>query len=128
MTDKQNNIVKGVLSISVLFLYFLGVRQWKMALISEVPEKVAYGKHLYFICFSSALYMATFVSVVSIVFAKHYVLNFILKIVNTVCAVILYQEVRYGNAQWSVWSYWIIVVGGANFILQSIILDKLKVK
>lgn len=125
MTDKQKDIVNCILTLSVLFLYFLGVRQWKVAVLSEVPEKVALGKHLYFICFSSALYMATFVAAL---FCKGNMAKVAARIVNTTCAVILYQEARYGDAQWTVWSYWIIVIGGGNFILQYMIIDKIKQK
>jgi len=125
MTNKQKDIVNCVLTLSVLFLYFLGVRQWKVAELSEVPEKVAVGKHIYFICFSSALYMATFVL---FLFAQPNWLKAITSTVNAACAVIVYQEVRYGDAQWSEWSYWIIFVMAANYMLLYMIIEKLKKK
>lgn len=125
MNSKYSNIAKAVVLLSVMFFYFLGVIKWKTAEASNVPSQIAEGKRLYFLCFSSALYMATFVG---LLFAQPNWLKVITIVVNSVCAVILYEEFRNGDKQWTQWSYWLIIIFSANCMLQYMIIEKLKSK
>lgn len=125
MSERYSNIAKAAVLLSVVFLYFLGVREWQMGSVSGILQKIAEGKRLYFLCFSSALYMATFAI---LLFAQPDWLKVITSVVNSVCAVILYEEFRYGDKQWTEWSYFLIVIFAANSMLQYMIIEKLKTK
>lgn len=69
--------------------------------------------------------MATFAV---LLFAQPNWLKVITSVVNSVCAVILYEEFRYGDKQWTEWSYFLILIFAANTTLQFMIIEKLKGK
>lgn len=123
MTDKQTNIVTGVLALFVPFVYFVGVMSWQNTQLSDQHEIVAKGKYVYFVCFSSAFYLA---SLIGFVLSETWIQKAATSTLNTLCAVIIYEECRHGDKQWTLWSYLLIPVIAANYMLMYVVIDKLK--
>ena len=121
--DKHTNIVAAVVMIFVPLIYFFGVFQWKAAQFSTVKQEVWNGSHLYFVSFSSAFYA---LSCVVFILSKPAWLKIVSSSVSSFCAVVLYQEVEYGDKQWSEWSYWLILIVAANYFLFYCILEAYK--
>lgn len=120
---KLNNIIAAVILLFVPMVYAYGVYQWKLNEFSSVPDEIAKGKHLYFVSFSSAFYAF---SIVCFLLANNTWLKVVTSAVSSFCAVLLYQEVKYGNKQWTEWSYWNIVIISLNYFLFYCIIEKYK--
>lgn len=123
MNKKIHNLVAAVVMLSMPMIYFYGVFSWQAREMSDNPNVVDWGKHLYFVSFSSAMYSLSFAL---FLIAKENMLKFISSFVSSVCAVILYQEIRYWDEQWTQWSYWNIVIVSANYLLLYCIIEKYK--
>lgn len=121
--EKYHNIIAAVVMVFIPFVYFLGVFAWKRVQFSEDEDMVAFGKHIYFVCFSSAFYGA---ASVAFLLAKPKWLKLIASTVSSVCAVILFEEIRYGDRQWTVWSYWLIPIVALNYFIYYCIIEKYK--
>lgn len=104
-------------------LYFYGVYAWQTRQFSNLPETVNNGKEIYFICFSSALYAA---ASVGFLLSKTWWLKLISSTVSSVCFVIVFEEVKYGNKQWTQWSYWIIGIAAFNYFIFYCIIERYK--
>ena len=125
MTDKQTNIVTGVLALFVPFVYFVGVMSWQNTQLSDQHEVVAKGKHIYFVCYSSALYGAATIGVLLTKYRPVW-LKILCTVTHSVCAVILYEEIRYGDRQWTVWSWGLMPVVFINYVFFYILLERFK--
>jgi hypothetical protein len=121
--NKTHNIISGIILVFVPLVYFYGVLSWKSAQFSSDIDAVTQGKHIYFVCFSSAFYGA---ASVAFLLAKPKLLKFIASTVSSVCAVILYEEIRYSDKQWTVWSYWLIPLVALNYFIYYCIIEKYK--
>jgi hypothetical protein len=123
ITERQNNIIAAAVMILIPMVYFIGAYQWKVKQFSSIPAEVAHGKEIYFVCFSSALYAA---ASVCFLLSKVWWLKLISSSVSSVCAVILYEEIRYGDRQWTQWSYWLIVVFTLNYFIFYCLIERYK--
>ena len=123
MTERQNNIVAAIIMLTVPMVYFYGVYQWKLHQFSAIKDEIEKGSKVYFICYSSAFYM-----VASVVFLMSRVwwLKLVSSSVSSICAVILYEEIRYGNRQWTHWSYWLIIIVSFNYFIYYCIIERYK--
>jgi len=71
----------------------------------------------------AALYAS---SMVGFLLAHNMIIKAVTSSVSSICAVILYQEVVYGDRQWTEWSYWLIVVVSLNYFLFYSLIEKYK--
>lgn len=124
ISKKIHNIVAAVIMLAMPMIYFFGVWSWQSREMSPIQEVVDFGKHIYFVSFSSAFYCSSFVWLLLI--RRGNLLKFIAASVNSFCAVVLYQEVVYRNEQWTEWSYWLIIIVAANYLLLYCIIEKYK--
>lgn len=122
VTERQNNIVAAIVMLIVPMVYFYGVYVWKQSEFKS-PEIVKHGKSVYFICFSSAFYMS---ASVCFLLAKVWWLKLISSTVSSTCAVILYEEIMYGDRQWTQWSYWLIIIVSLNYFIFYCIIERYK--
>ncbi len=120
---RANNIIAAVILIFIPLVYAYGVYQWKLNEFSTVQDEIANGKHLYFVSFSSAFYAF---SITCFLLANNNALKVITSTVSSGCAVLLYQEIAYGDKQWTQWSYWNIAVVALNYFLFYCIIEKYK--
>lgn len=120
---KLNNIMASVILIFIPLVYLYGVYQWKANEFSGVQDEIMKGKHLYFVSFSSAFYAF---SIACFLLANNNWVKLVTSAVSSFCAVLLYQEVRYGDKQWTEWSYWNIMVVSLNYFLFYCIIEKYK--
>lgn len=120
---KLNSIIAAVILLFVPMVYAYGVYKWKINEFSSVPDEISKGKHLYFVSFSSAFYAF---SIVCFLLANNNVLKIISSTVSSGCAILLYQEVMYGDKQWTEWSYWYIIIISLNYFLFYCIIEKYK--
>lgn len=123
ITEKQNNIIAAIIMVMIPMIYFYGVFVWKANQFSPNKSDVKHGSDLFFICFSSAFYMA---ASVGFLLAKVWWLKLISSTVSSTCAVILYEEVMYGDRQWTQWSYWLIIVVALNYFIYYCIIERYK--
>ena len=123
INKRTDNIICIIILLFVPMIYFMGVIAWKTAQYSPIEAAVAKGKHIYFVCFSSALYAS---SMVGFLLANNKILKIVSRSVSSVCGVILYQEVAYGDRQWTEWSYWLIVVVSLNYFIFYSLIEKYK--
>jgi len=118
----RTDIAVAICSVFAVAIYFYGVTAWKDTL-HQPEDVVRAGKRIYFLSFESAFYAGTLVGVLM---AKRFWAKVFTRSLNSVCAVILYEEIRNGDKQWEVWSYWLPAVILINFFVLYSILDKIK--
>ena len=123
----MNRTTKNIITVAVAafsaFVYFYGVWSWQVLQDSDKKELVAKGKYVYFVCFSSAFYLA---SLIGFVLSETWIQKAATSTLNTLCAVIIYEECSHGDKQWTLWSYLLIPVIAANYMLMYNVIDKLK--
>lgn len=123
ISKKAYNLAAGVITMFVPLVYFFGAYVWKVNEFSKIPGAVDHAKHLYFVSFSSAFYMLSFAF---FMVSDNAFVKIPCAFTSSCCAVILYQEVVYGNDQWTVWSYWLIAVVAANYFIFYCLIEKIK--
>lgn len=121
---KIHNVVTAIVMLSMPMIYFFGVWSWQTNEMSPDQARVEFGKHIYFVSFSSAFYCSSFVWLLLI--RSNKLLKAIAASVNSFCAVVLYQEIVYRNEQWTQWSYWLIIIVAANYLLLYCIIERYK--
>ncbi len=119
--------VKGWVAITIttvfsVAIYFYGVVAWKNTLHGTDAE-VAHGSRIYFLCYESAFYAGT---LVGCIIAKSLIAKVCTRALNSLCAVVLYEELRYGDKQWESWTYWLPVIVLINYFVMYAIIDKMK--
>lgn len=123
ISKKVYNLAAGAITLFVPLVYFFGVWQWKVNQFAESTVVVDYAKHLYFVSFSSAFYMLSFAF---FLVTDSNAVKIPCSITSSFCAVVLYQEIAYGDEQWTVWSYWLISVIAANYFILYCVVEKIK--
>lgn len=123
MSKKVNTAVCVMVLLFVPFIYFYGVYAWKQAELSQAADQLVKGKNVYFVCFSSALYA---LSIACFMLAKPTLLKIVTSSVGAFCSVVLFQEVMYGNKQWTEWSYWSIVIMALSYFIFYSVIEKFK--
>jgi hypothetical protein len=119
---KRTDIAVAICSVFAVAVYFYGVYAWKDTL--HQPEHVVEaGKRVYFLSFESAFYAGTLVGVMM---AERFWAKVFTRGLNSVCAVILYEEIRNGDKQWEAWTYGLPAVILINFFVLYSIIDKIK--
>lgn len=123
MSDTKENIIIGIVCLMSISLYVFGVLTWRQYEFNTHAEIVAKAKHIYFICFSSAFYAA---SLVGVFLCKTALQRICTRSLNTFCAVIIYQEIVYGDQQWTVWSWMMAPLIVLNYFLLYWLVDLYK--
>lgn len=123
ISKKTYNLAGAAVTLFVPFVYFFGVYEWKVNQFSEMPSAVDYAKHIYFVSFSSAFYMLSFALFMAL---NNSFWKIVSSTVSSFCAVVLYQEIVYRDDQWTTWSYWLIAVVAANYLIFYCLIEKIK--
>ena len=123
ISKKVYNLAAGIITMFVPLVYFFGVYEWRVNEFSEISGVVDHAKHLYFVSFSSAFYILSFAF---FMVSDNPFVKVPCAFTSSCCAVILYQEVAYGDEQWTEWSYWLIAVVSANYLILYCIIEKIK--
>lgn len=118
----RSDIAIGICSLFAVYIYFHGVQAWKETL-NKPEDIVAAGKRIYFISFSSAVYAGTLVGVIM---ADRFWPKVFTRGLNSVFAVVLFEEIKHGDQQWSFWTYWLPAVFLVNYFVLYATIDKIK--
>lgn len=125
MSERIKNIIAAIVCLYVPFIYFWGVFSYRNTRYSSHQDVVDMGEHIYFVCFSSALYAA---SAIGVLLAKPKWLWILAIVTNSVCLVILYEEIAHGDSQWTKWSWKLIPLVAANCIILYELIRKVRKK